>query len=119
VSEFSAVGVPAVYIPYPVGNGEQRFNAKDVVAAGGALLVDDADFTPDWVLHGLVPLLRDRALVAEMAAATTGTGLLDGADRMVDLVDRALAERAVDDGATHTPPTADTPNGKIEPDDLP
>ncbi|MCU1543641.1 MAG: UDP-N-acetylglucosamine--N-acetylmuramyl-(pentapeptide) pyrophosphoryl-undecaprenol [Microbacteriaceae bacterium] len=118
VSEFSAVGVPAVYIPYPVGNGEQRFNAKDVVAAGGAILVDDAEFTPDWVLHGLVPILRDRALVAEMAAATTGSGMLDGADRMVDLVDRAVEERAVPDDAPHTPPTDDSPNGKIDTDDL-
>jgi UDP-N-acetylglucosamine--N-acetylmuramyl-(pentapeptide) pyrophosphoryl-undecaprenol N-acetylglucosamine transferase len=118
VSEFSAVGVPAVYVPYPVGNGEQRFNAEGVVAAGGALLVADADFTPDWVLHSLVPLLRDRALVAEMAAATTGTGMLDGADRMVDLVDRAVADRAALGDGTITSPTDDAPNGKIEPDDL-
>ena len=90
VSEFSAVGVPAVYVPYPVGNGEQRFNAADAVAAGGALLVSDADFTPDWVLATLVPLLLDRALIAEMAANVTSVGMLDGADRMVDLVDDAL-----------------------------
>lgn len=91
VSEFSATGVPAVYIPYPVGNGEQRFNAKDAVDAGGALLVADADFTPDWVLSTLVPLLRDRALIAEMAARLSSVGVLDGADRMVDLVHRAAS----------------------------
>jgi UDP-N-acetylglucosamine--N-acetylmuramyl-(pentapeptide) pyrophosphoryl-undecaprenol N-acetylglucosamine transferase len=122
VSEFSAVGVPAVYIPYPVGNGEQRFNAKDAVEAGGALLVADADFTPDWVLSTLVPLLRDRALIAEMAAVAGVTGVLDGADRMVDLIDRAVDERpAVDDesGSTRTTLSTGTdPNGKIEPDDL-
>lgn len=91
VSEFSAVGVPAVYVPYPVGNGEQRFNAKDAVAAGGALLVADAEFTPEWVRTMLVPLLRDRALIAEMALATLTVGVLDGADRMVDLVDSATS----------------------------
>lgn len=90
VSEFSAVGVPAVYVPYPHGNGEQRFNAADAVAAGGALLVADADFTPDWVLSMLVPLLLDRALIAEMAANVTSVGVLDGSDRMVDLIDDAL-----------------------------
>ena len=46
VCELTAVGLPAVYVPLPVGNGEQRLNAADVVAAGGGLLVDDADFTP-------------------------------------------------------------------------
>jgi len=91
VSEFSAVGIPAAYVPYPVGNGEQRFNAADVLAAGGAILVADAAFTPDCVATTLVPLLADRALIAEMAAATATVGVLDGADRFADLVTRAIA----------------------------
>ncbi|TBN56552.1 UDP-N-acetylglucosamine--N-acetylmuramyl-(pentapeptide) pyrophosphoryl-undecaprenol N-acetylglucosamine transferase [Glaciihabitans arcticus] len=91
VSEFSAVGLAAVYVPYPVGNGEQRFNAADVVAAGGAMIVADAQFTPAWVASTLVPLLRDRALLAEMATLAATTGVSDGADRMADLVARALA----------------------------
>jgi UDP-N-acetylglucosamine--N-acetylmuramyl-(pentapeptide) pyrophosphoryl-undecaprenol N-acetylglucosamine transferase len=93
VCEFSAVGVPAVYIPYPVGNGEQRYNVKDVIDAGGALLVPDADFTPAWVGSSLLPLLRDRLLIAEMAAASSTVGTRDGADRMVDLVAAARAAR--------------------------
>lgn len=91
VSEFCAIGVPAVYVPYPVGNGEQRFNAADVVAAGGAQLVLDADFTPAWVAAHLVPLLQDRASIAEMAARSAAVGARDGTDRMVALIARALA----------------------------
>jgi len=91
VSEFTAVGVPAVYIPYPVGNGEQRFNAADVVAAGGAILTPDADFTPAWVAGQLVPLLQDRASIAEMAARAGSVGVTDGTARMVALITRALA----------------------------
>jgi UDP-N-acetylglucosamine--N-acetylmuramyl-(pentapeptide) pyrophosphoryl-undecaprenol N-acetylglucosamine transferase len=90
VSEFAAVGIPAVYIPYPVGNGEQRFNAADVVAAGGGRLVPDTEFTPAWVATELVPLLQDRAAVAEMAARAATVGISDGTDRMVALVQRAL-----------------------------
>ena len=41
-AELAAVGLPAAYVPYPVGNGEQRFNAVPIVQAGGGLLVDDA-----------------------------------------------------------------------------
>jgi len=91
VSEFSALGVPAVYVPLAIGNGEQRLNARDVVEAGGALLVENADFTPRWVLERLVPLLEDRALIAGMAARSLSVGVLDGADRMVDLVGDARA----------------------------
>lgn len=86
VSEFAAVGVPAVFVPYPVGNGEQKYNARDAVDAGGALLIDDATFTPGWVAEELVPLLRDPAAIAELAANILTVGSRDGADRMVDLV---------------------------------
>src|SRR5690606_15239145 len=40
VCELTAVGLPAIYVPLPIGNGEQRLNAADVVAAGGGLLLD-------------------------------------------------------------------------------
>src|SRR5690606_24516537 len=41
VSEISALGIPAVYVPYAVGNGEQRLNAAAAVDAGAAILLDD------------------------------------------------------------------------------
>jgi UDP-N-acetylglucosamine--N-acetylmuramyl-(pentapeptide) pyrophosphoryl-undecaprenol N-acetylglucosamine transferase len=86
LSEFAAVGLPAVFIPYPVGNGEQRYNASGVVQAGGALLVDDASFTPAWIASTLLPLLSDKSRIAAMSAAIAGVGSRDGADRMTDLV---------------------------------
>ncbi|MDQ1552443.1 MAG: UDP-N-acetylglucosamine--N-acetylmuramyl-(pentapeptide) pyrophosphoryl-undecaprenol [Actinomycetota bacterium] len=86
LSEFAAVGLPAVFVPYPVGNGEQRYNAADAVRVGGAILVDDAAFTPEWIGATLVPLLRDRAAVERMSAAISRVGSRDGADRMTDLV---------------------------------
>lgn len=89
VAELCALGVPAVFVPYAVGNGEQRFNARGAVEAGGAVIVDDAAFTPDWVARELVPLLRNRALIAEMAARIATVGVVDGTDRMVDLVEQA------------------------------
>ena len=93
VSELAAVGLPAVFVPYPVGNGEQRFNADDALGAGGAWLVADAAFTPQWVADSLVPLLLDRARVAELAARMASVGHRDGADRMVDLVFEARDAR--------------------------
>jgi UDP-N-acetylglucosamine--N-acetylmuramyl-(pentapeptide) pyrophosphoryl-undecaprenol N-acetylglucosamine transferase len=86
VCEFAAVGVPAVFIPLPYGNGEQRLNAADAVRAGGALLVDNAQFTPDWLGDQLLPILRDSGAVARFSANIATTGHRDGADRMVALV---------------------------------
>jgi len=93
VSEFSALGVPAVYVPLAIGNGEQRLNAREAVRAGGALLVENAAFDRDWVSGTLVPLLQDRAMVAEMAARTLSVGVLDGAERTAGLVFAARDHR--------------------------
>jgi UDP-N-acetylglucosamine--N-acetylmuramyl-(pentapeptide) pyrophosphoryl-undecaprenol N-acetylglucosamine transferase len=95
VAELEGLGIPAVFVPYAVGNGEQRFNAMGAVNAGGALLVDDARFDPAWVARELIPLLGNRARIAEMAARMVGIGVLDGTDRMVALIDRAAAQTKI------------------------
>ena len=106
VSELTALGLPAVLVPYPVGNGEQRHNATDVVQAGGAVLVDDADFTPEWVASTLVPLLLDRSRIADMAVQASTVGVLDGTDRTVDLVVDAARPRVSTSAGTPTESSA-------------
>lgn len=96
VSEFSALGVPAVYVPLSIGNGEQSRNAREAVNVGGALMVANSEFTYDWVLSMLIPLLQDRARVAEMSARALSVGIRDGAHRLVALIDEALTSRAPD-----------------------
>ncbi|MFF0817047.1 undecaprenyldiphospho-muramoylpentapeptide beta-N-acetylglucosaminyltransferase [Rhodococcus sp. NPDC003318] len=86
VAEISAVGLPAVYVPLPHGNGEQELNAKPVVAAGGGLLVADADLTSEFVADTVVPLLRDPDRLAAMAAAAAGAGHRDAADAVARIV---------------------------------
>jgi UDP-N-acetylglucosamine--N-acetylmuramyl-(pentapeptide) pyrophosphoryl-undecaprenol N-acetylglucosamine transferase len=76
-AELAAVGLPAAYVPYPVGNGEQRFNAEPIVAGGGGLLVDDGDLTPEWVLREVLPRVVDPAVVAAMSQAASGAGARD------------------------------------------
>ena len=90
VSEFSAVGLPAVFVPYPVGNGEQRLNAQQVVAAGGAVLVDDASFTPEYVRSELIPMVSNSKLRQEMKAKALSSGFGDGAKRLLKLVNGVL-----------------------------
>jgi UDP-N-acetylglucosamine--N-acetylmuramyl-(pentapeptide) pyrophosphoryl-undecaprenol N-acetylglucosamine transferase len=90
VCEFAALGIPAVYVPYPVGNGEQRFNAAGVVEAGGGILVEDAAFLPTWVDTDLLPLLGDRDRLARMGERAASAGVRDGSDRMVSLIRSSL-----------------------------
>jgi UDP-N-acetylglucosamine--N-acetylmuramyl-(pentapeptide) pyrophosphoryl-undecaprenol N-acetylglucosamine transferase len=73
-AELAAVGLPAAYVPYPVGNGEQRLNAEPIVAAGGGLLVDDADLSSRWVLDQIVPRITDAATLERMSQAAAHAG---------------------------------------------
>src|SRR5437773_1208832 len=73
-AELTAVGLPAVYVPLPHGNGEQRLNAIPIEQAGGGLIVPDADLSPDWVRDMLLPVLLDPELVAAMSRKAAGIG---------------------------------------------
>ncbi|NDC48464.1 MAG: undecaprenyldiphospho-muramoylpentapeptide beta-N-acetylglucosaminyltransferase [Micrococcales bacterium] len=90
VSEFAAVGLPAVFVPYPVGNGEQRFNATDLVDTGAALLVEDSNFDQSYVEEILIPLVLDSARVKQMSSRAYELGIRDGAARLLDLVNGVL-----------------------------
>ncbi|TNY34749.1 undecaprenyldiphospho-muramoylpentapeptide beta-N-acetylglucosaminyltransferase [Thermomonospora catenispora] len=76
-AELTAVGLPAAYVPLPHGNGEQRLNAEPIVAAGGGLLVDDAELSPEWIRTTLLPVLADPARVAQMSEAAARMGHRD------------------------------------------
>ena len=94
VAEVSAVGLPAVYVPLPIGNGEQRLNAQPVVAAGGGVLVADADLTPTYVATEVARLAGDSARLSAMTAAAAGVGHRDAAQRIAEIVlSVARAER--------------------------
>jgi UDP-N-acetylglucosamine--N-acetylmuramyl-(pentapeptide) pyrophosphoryl-undecaprenol N-acetylglucosamine transferase len=85
-AELSAVGLPAVYVPLPHGNGEQRFNAAPIVDAGGGIMLADADLRPAWIRDTLVPLLTDPARLAQMSSHAAELGHRDADDRLVDMV---------------------------------
>jgi UDP-N-acetylglucosamine--N-acetylmuramyl-(pentapeptide) pyrophosphoryl-undecaprenol N-acetylglucosamine transferase len=92
VAELSAVGLPAAYVPLPIGNGEQRLNAQPVVKAGGGLLVDDAELTEDWVLQNVMPVLTDPHRLYQMSRAAAEFGRRDADELLVGMVYEAIAE---------------------------
>jgi UDP-N-acetylglucosamine--N-acetylmuramyl-(pentapeptide) pyrophosphoryl-undecaprenol N-acetylglucosamine transferase len=85
-AELAAVGLPAVYVPLPIGNGEQALNAGPVVRAGGGLLVADADFDAACVRSLVLPLVTDAARLAAMGTAASALGHRDADEALADLV---------------------------------
>ncbi|HYB37177.1 MAG TPA: undecaprenyldiphospho-muramoylpentapeptide beta-N-acetylglucosaminyltransferase [Mycobacterium sp.] len=99
VAEVSAVGLPAIYVPLPIGNGEQRLNALPVVNVGGGLLVADADLTPGLVAAQVSRLLTDRPRLAAMTAAAARAGHPDAARQVARVaLDIAASARGARDG---------------------
>jgi UDP-N-acetylglucosamine--N-acetylmuramyl-(pentapeptide) pyrophosphoryl-undecaprenol N-acetylglucosamine transferase len=101
-AELTAVGLPAAYVPLPIGNGEQRLNALPIVQRGGGMLVSDADLTPEWIRDTLLPVLVNIDQVADMsqAAASLGRGDADRwlAEAVIEIVEGSGGDQSADHG---------------------
>lgn len=91
-AELAAVGLPAVFVPYPWSNGEQELNAQVLVKLGAAELVDDADFDAARAEAVLLPLLEHPDELARHASAASASGRPDADDRLVAMVVDAAQE---------------------------
>jgi len=121
-AELTAVGLPAAYVPLPIGNGEQRLNALPIVQRGGGLLVDDAELTPEWVRGSLLPVLTNIDQVAAMSEAAAALGRRD-ADRwlakaVIDIVAAESGGRAAQPAEPASEPQAERPRPAGAPGDL-
>ncbi len=91
VAETTVAGVPAVYVPLAIGNGEQRLNAAGSVRAGASQMVDNAEFTSAVVTGRVLPLVKDTARLAEMSRAAHALNYpTDAAATMATIVESAL-----------------------------
>lgn len=86
VTEVAAVGLPAIFVPLPIGNGEQALNARPVVEAGGGLLVEDAALTADWVGATVPVMATDGQRLASMGKAASALIPRDADERLARMI---------------------------------
>ena len=79
VLETAAVGLPAVFVPYPHGNGEQARNAELVVRQAAACCWPTSDCTSAWVAEEIPALFAHPDRLAGMRNALAGVARLDAA----------------------------------------
>jgi UDP-N-acetylglucosamine--N-acetylmuramyl-(pentapeptide) pyrophosphoryl-undecaprenol N-acetylglucosamine transferase len=82
-SEFAALGKFALFIPLPIGNGEQALNADELVAAHKAELLAQSDFTADWLNQNLDRLMKQGSV------EPLGTSL-NAAEQIADCIGRVI-----------------------------
>lgn len=86
VVETATVGLPAVFVPLPHGNGEQARNADFIIAAGAGVLVPNAELDGPRLLAEAVPLLTDPERLATMRGKLAGLVPADAAADLARIV---------------------------------
>ena len=103
VVELTAVGRPAILVPYPHAmDDHQTANARAVDAAGGAWLMPQGAFSPAALAARLEAFLTLPATLGKAAAAAARLGRPDAAARLADLVESALRAAAPASGRSET-----------------
>lgn len=92
MAEASALGLPVIVVPYPHAAGHQEANARELVAAGGGLLVADDALDADRLV-AVTGLLDDTATLGRMRVAARSVGRPGAAVVTADLIE-ALATHA-------------------------
>ncbi|MDP2345386.1 MAG: undecaprenyldiphospho-muramoylpentapeptide beta-N-acetylglucosaminyltransferase [Deltaproteobacteria bacterium] len=80
-AELTALGVPAILVPFPqAADDHQTKNAADLVAQGAAILLPQSAMTPETLAAALEQLLTDDDHRARVADAAKAAGRLGAAD---------------------------------------
>ncbi len=98
VAELAALGKPSILVPLPgTGGDEATKNARVLSDAGAAVLIPQAEATPELIASYVIALLNDHARRARMSDAARSLAPLNAADKIVDaLLDLVQPHRAYD-----------------------
>ena len=94
VSEVTACGIPAIFIPLPaaVGNN-QVINAETVANAGAAIVLEQDKFTPDILVDQLIHILTDAEKYQQMKDASKHLGNPFASDTIAESLYKLTSSR--------------------------
>jgi UDP-N-acetylglucosamine--N-acetylmuramyl-(pentapeptide) pyrophosphoryl-undecaprenol N-acetylglucosamine transferase len=87
-AEASALVKYSLFIPLPIGNGEQALNAATLASNGRARIVDQKTFTSQWLESHIGALLEESSKRPDEG---DGRGA-DAVDKIVRIIERAIGK---------------------------
>ncbi|MBE6704164.1 MAG: undecaprenyldiphospho-muramoylpentapeptide beta-N-acetylglucosaminyltransferase [Ruminococcaceae bacterium] len=94
IAEIAALGKASVMIPSPnVTNNHQYKNAHVLEKAGGAVLIQEKDLTPDTLANALSELINDREKLQSLKNNVRQFAVTDSLDRVEKVVNELLGQK--------------------------
>ncbi len=91
LAELAVLGRPAILVPLPGAiDQDQAHNARLAQAAGGAIVVAQAAFTPPWLTKTVQDLLTDAQRLPAMASAMQALAAPEATRHLADQVEGVL-----------------------------
>ena len=94
IAEFTAVGIPAILIPYPhAADNHQYWNAMELASNGGGYLLQQIDLTPEKIIELITDLFNNKEKYDRMKMFNKGMGMPNAAMKVVDNICRVIGSK--------------------------
>lgn len=91
VSEIAVAAIPSVLVPLPTAaDDHQTSNTKDLLDAGGAVVLRQDEFAPEKLKRILEDLMQNGTLLIKMSANARKVGIKDAARRFADAIEKEV-----------------------------
>ncbi len=91
IAEITAIGIPAILIPYPhAADNHQYWNAMELASNGGGYLLQQIDLTPEKIIELITDLFNNKEKYDRMKMFNKGMGIPNAASKVVDNICRVI-----------------------------
>lgn len=86
VSELAVMGKPSILVPLPIGNGEQRLNAAELLGTHACVIVDDNAITPQWATRNVMDIILSPSRLIAMGHAALSVARPHATEQMAAMI---------------------------------
>lgn len=85
IADLTAIGRPAILVPYPYAGGHQRKNAASITSRGAAIAVEESELSSEVLAALILDLKNDPERLAAMASASASLAKPDAAREIIEI----------------------------------